>query len=511
MEEGGAGSVEDLKRANARLLKLYELARTAAASDTLAELFHKTGRLIEAALEADRVFPVLLSPTGKWTPWARSARRKGGARVARALSEAPVSMSVVETVARDRKAVLTRAGEDERFRNRPSVKMNEIGSVLCVPLVSGDAFLGVLYADRVGGGDEFERADLEVLDAAAVYAALAIESLRAREAATRRAQVYAKEVRGEHVMVGESPEMQRVRAFIERAAPADAGVLVLGESGTGKELVARALHYNSRRSDCAFEVVNCAALTESLVESELFGHVKGAYTGATADRPGRFELADKGTIFLDEIGELPDGIQTKLLRVLEQGESIRVGEARVRHVDVRVVAATNRDLDEEVSSGRFRQDLFYRLNVLRIEVPPLRERGDDIDLLIDHYCAMFARKTGRASFSLAAEVRALFGRYQWPGNVRELKNVLERLAVLVPGEPIGEIDLPAGLFAGPGTADTSRRAASSLKLEDIEKDHILRVLQQAGGNKKKTAEVLGIDRSTLYAKLKTYGDDATGS
>jgi len=504
--DAAAASIDDLKRANMRLLKLYELARASAAADTLSQLFVETTRLVETALEADRVFPIL-HEDGTWSPWSK-ARGKGAGKIARAVSSAPVSMGVVETVKRDLKAVLTRAGEDERFKNRPSVKVNEIATVVCVPLVSGERFLGVLYADRVSGGDDFERGDLEFLDAAAAYTALAIEALRTREAATRRAQALAQEVREDNVMVGEAEPMMKVKDFIERAAPADAGVLVLGESGTGKELVAKAIHHNSPRADESFEVVNCAALSESLVESELFGHVKGAYTGATADRAGRFELAHKGTIFLDEIGELPDRIQTKLLRVLEQGESVRVGEARVRHVDVRVVAATNRDLDDEVAQGRFRQDLFYRLNILRVDIPPLRDRGDDLDLLIDHYCALFARKTGRASLSISHGVRKMFARYQWPGNVRELRNVLERLAVLVPADPITEKDLPPGLLAGAG--HVPQGSASSLKLEDIEREHVLRVLERAGGNKKKAAELLGIDRSTLYARLKAYGADAGG-
>ena len=508
-------SAEELARANERLVRLYELARASAAADTVAELFEQIGGLVEKALEADRVFPILYTEPGRWTPWARSKKTRGSTRLARAVADAPVSMGVVETVKAAGKAVLTRAGEDERFRDRVSVKVNEIGSVICVPLVAREEFLGVLYADRMAGGEDFERADLEMLDAAAAYAALALEGLRAREAVGRRAAALAKEVRSEHVMIGESAPMKRVLDFIERAAPVDAGVLVLGESGTGKELVARAIHYNSLRADGPFEVVNCAALSGSLVESELFGHVKGAYTGATADRPGRFELADKGTIFLDEVGELPDSIQTKLLRVIEQGESVRVGEARVRLVDVRVVAATNRDIDREVAEGRFRQDLYYRLNILRVDLPPLRERGKDVDLLMDHYCSAFAAKTGRASLTLADGVRAMLASYSWPGNVRELKNVLERVAVLSPADPVTESDLPPGLLADPALSEAARMsggagaggAASLVSLQDVEREHVLRVLAQAGGNKKRAAEMLGIDRSTLYAKLKAYGED----
>ena len=495
---------EELKRANARLVRLYELARASAGADTVAELLEKASELVERAIEADRVFPILYEEPGRWTPWGRPVRAGARGAIARAVAGAPVSMGVVETVLRERKSILTRAPEDERFRERESVKLNETGSVLCVPLSAHDRFLGVLYADRLAGGEDFSREDLEFLDAAAAYVALALEGLREREGVVRRAEALSRDLRAEYTMIGESPAMRRVFEFLERASPVDSSILILGESGTGKELVARAVHASSRRALGPFEVVNCAALAESLVESELFGHVKGAYTGATADRPGRFELADGGTIFLDEIGELPDRIQTKLLRVLEQGECCRVGDSRVRHVDVRVIAATNRDLDREVAAGRFRRDLYYRLNVLRVELPPLRERGDDLWLLIDHYSAYYARKCGRASLTLSPEVRELFRAYPWPGNVRQLRNVLERLAVLVPAEPITERDLPPGLLAAPAGVSEARAGAT---LEEVEREHILRVLASVNGNKKRAAEILGIDRSTLYAKLKAYGKD----
>src|SRR6185436_5949378 len=223
----------------------------------------------------------------------------------------------------------------------------------------------------------FMREDQELLTAACLQAAPALANLRRLEEALSKKDKLLKELKSQHNLLGESPRMKEVSAFIERAAPSNSVVLILGESGTGKELVARAIHYNSKRSDTAFITVNCAALTESLIESELFGHTKGAFTGATSDRPGRFELAHEGTIFLDEIGELSNNCQTKLLRVLEQGEISRVGESRVRKVDVRVLAATNRDLQTEVKAGRFREDLFYRLNVLSISLPPLRQRGND--------------------------------------------------------------------------------------------------------------------------------------
>ena len=315
--------------------------------------------------------------------------------------------------------------------------------------------------------------------------------------------------------------MREIAQFIDRAAPSNSVVLILGESGTGKELVARATHYKSTRSDAPFVVVNCAALSEQLIESELFGHVKGSFTGATADRCGRFEMAHEGTIFLDEIGELTNNCQTKLLRVLEQGEIARWRRARPQ-VDVRVLAATNRDLQTEVKAGRFREDLFYRLNVLSVCLPPLRERGGDVQILLEHSLTTAAIRGGRPRMEFSEEATQALMRYRWPGNVRELRNLCERMAVLCPNEVIGIADLPAECQAVAGEIpDRPGESALQLaivkpvahridethasipltgdKLADIEKIHILKVLESADNNKKLAAEKLGIDRSTLYA------------
>jgi transcriptional regulator with GAF, ATPase, and Fis domain len=254
-------------------------------------------------------------------------------------------------------------------------------------------------------------------------------------------------------------------------------------------------------------VVNCAALAESLIESELFGHAKGAFTGAASERVGRFELADGGTLFLDEIGELSGGAQAKLLRVLENGEISRVGESRVRKVDVRVIAATNRDLEAEVREKRFRQDLFYRLNVLRVGLPPLRERGADAGLLLDNFLASAARRLGRPGVELDEDARRRLLAYRWPGNVREMKNLVERLAILSPTGEIGSPELPPTSVELPAASDGPAPAVvgAPKTLDELTRAHILAVLDMVDGNKSKAAEVLGIDRSTLYARLKEYG------
>jgi len=513
---------EPLERANRSLRALYALARAAAESISSAELWQALSTGLRQALEADRVTPVLLNESGSWDPAAVTLRAVAGSGKAAtaAFSRISVSRTIVDYALRTRRSVLTAPRSDARFAGAKSIGEQGITSALCVPIICHEQVLGLVYADRLGGQD-FLREDQELLTAACLLAAPALSNLRRLEQALAKKELLLKELKSQHHILGESPRMKELAAFIERAAPTDAVVLVLGESGTGKELVARAIHYNSRRSDCPFVIVNCAALTETLIESELFGHVKGAYTGATSDRAGRFEMAHEGTIFLDEIGELSNSCQTKLLRVLEHGELSRVGEGRVRKVDVRVLAATNRDIQAEVKAGRFREDLFYRLNVLSVSLPPLHQRGSDIALLLNHYLRDAALRSGRARLEFSEEARAALRQYRWPGNVRELRNLTERLAVLCPHEVIGLPDLPPEYRAAdePGTAPAREagsrgsqqptEAAAAIdagtSLADVEKEHILRVLQACDGNKKLAAEKLGIDRSTLYAKLRAYG------
>ncbi len=303
-------------------------------------------------------------------------------------------------------------------------------------------------------------------------------------------------------MIGTSPALARVRELIGRVAPTDATVLIEGETGTGKELAARAIHDASRRRDRALIVVNCAALPGELVESELFGHEKGAFTGAVAQRRGRFELADGGTVFLDEIGELPLAAQAKLLRVLQEGEFERVGAARSLRVDVRVIAATNRDLRAEVAAGRFRQDLYYRLNVVPIHLPPLRERRDDIEPLVRHFAQAAARRLGRPLDGIAPRFIAAARAYDWPGNIRELENLVERALIVSPASTLDASDLlaPAGRPAAP--------PAVAATLEDVEREHIGRVLAATGWQIEGddgAARILGLNPSTLRGRLRKLG------
>jgi DNA-binding NtrC family response regulator len=303
-------------------------------------------------------------------------------------------------------------------------------------------------------------------------------------------------------MVARSEAMQRVLNLARRAAKVDSTVLVTGESGVGKERIARLIHDESGRAHKAFVAVNCAAVTESLLESELFGHARGAFTGATHDRAGLFEAAHGGTLFLDEVGEVPPSMQAKLLRALQEKEVRRVGENANRKVDVRVVAATNRDLAEEVRAGRFRQDLYYRLRVIELRIPPLRERREDILPLARLLLAEASERLGRRVTALAPDAADQLLRYDWPGNVRELGNAVERAVALCEGQRVEREDLPEEVRAAPPSLVPT---GNPRRLEDMEKDYILAVLARNGGNRARTAEQLDIGVATLYRKLKQYG------
>ncbi|WP_243547087.1 sigma-54 interaction domain-containing protein [Pseudodesulfovibrio tunisiensis] len=328
-------------------------------------------------------------------------------------------------------------------------------------------------------------------------------------------------------IIGNSPALADVFRILEKVAPTDSTVLVTGESGTGKELLVRALHRNSRRTDNPFVPINCGAIPKELLESELFGHEKGAFTHAIRSRPGRFELADGGTIFLDEIGEMDLSLQVKILRALQEKEIERVGGTQIKKVDVRVVAATNRDLEVEVAAGRFREDLFYRLNVIPLHLPPLRERSGDILLLAEHFLGRFCSDKSRKRLKIAGEAQEMLLTYSWPGNVRELENFMERMSILCDGNEIVPEDLPVKIwddigekprrkvedvvvlapapagFVWPGLPDVEEHGGN-LKgfLEAIEDRLLVEALEKADGVKNAAAELLGIKRTTLIEKLK---------
>ncbi|HEX8819326.1 MAG TPA: sigma-54 dependent transcriptional regulator [Archangium sp.] len=313
-----------------------------------------------------------------------------------------------------------------------------------------------------------------------------------------------------NLLVGDSEPMQRLVAMVRKAAATDATVFVRGESGTGKELVARMLHQLSPRKDGPFIVVHCAALAETLLESELFGHERGAFTGAVKRKLGRFELADGGTLFLDEIGEIPHSVQTKLLRVLQEKEIQRVGGEETLKVDVRVVSATHRDLQAEVKAGRFREDLYYRLHIVPLQIPPLRERPEDITALARYFVSKHAPRVNKRVKGIDDSALRALARYAWPGNVRELENAIEQSLVFAESETLGETDLPTHLTGASPRTDTGLPVPMGDRplpdiLEDLERQLIARAYEKAGGVKTETARLLGIKTSALYYKLEKYG------
>jgi len=307
-------------------------------------------------------------------------------------------------------------------------------------------------------------------------------------------------------IVGQSPAMLRILDTVRRVARSDIPVLILGESGTGKELLAGAVHRNSPRAEKKFVAINCAGLSESLLEDELFGHVKGAYTGAAGERPGRFEHADGGTMFLDEVGDMPLSMQAKLLRVLENGEVVRVGANEPVRVNVRVLSATNSDLAEKVRNKEFREDLYFRIKGATVDIPPLRSRREDIPLLIEHFIHAANEKHGRKVKGLTADARRVLMSYPWPGNVRQLRNTVENMVVLAEGDRLDVGDLPPEIHTPPGDAASEQFGQlAGISLEEAEKELIRNTLKMTGGNREQAAEILGIGERTLYRKIKEYG------
>ncbi len=331
----------------------------------------------------------------------------------------------------------------------------------------------------------------------------AVDRKEVEEKKQERKKIKAADPIRKSSIIGVSAPMLELQEMISYVAPTEATVLITGESGTGKELVAAELHANSERKDGPFVRVNCAALAESLLESELFGHEKGAFTGADRERDGKFVQATGGTLFLDEIGETSQAMQVKLLRVLQEQELQRVGGEKTIFTDARIIAATNRDLEEEVRKGNFREDLYYRLNVVTVHVPPLRERGDDVSLLVQFFVEKFAAKNRREVTGITPECLQLLTAYQWPGNVRELENAIERGVILMRGEYLTEKSLPLPIQKQGGQSKVA--AVQGASLEEVEKNQILKTIEETGGNKSEAARRLGITRKTLQNKLQKYG------
>jgi transcriptional regulator with GAF, ATPase, and Fis domain/pSer/pThr/pTyr-binding forkhead associated (FHA) protein len=413
------------------------------------------------------------------------------------------SQTILQRVVEENLAVLSSdVQSDEIYRDTESLVGRRVRSVLAVPLEVQDKVLGVMYLEATSAGAYFDSDLLQLVTTLGNITALAIQNARYLEHLGGENRRLHEELNIHHSMVGESKAMHDVYAFVSRVAGRDSTVLISGESGTGKELVARAVHMNSARAGKPFVAINCAAITETLLESELFGHEKGAFTGAVSQKKGKLEVAEGGSVFLDEIGELAVPMQAKLLRVLQEREFERVGGTRPIKLDVRLIAATNRDLKEASKTGAFRPDLYYRLNVVSLHMPALRERREDVPLLAAFFAAHYGEKVKRRVAGISPEARACLMRYEWPGNVRELENAIERAVVLGSTELILPEDLPESILEETAAAgepvNALQDAVREAKIAVIE-----RAIEQAHGNYTEAAKILGVHANHLFRLIRT--------
>jgi len=412
-----------------------------------------------------------------------------------------ISRTITKSVLQQRESVLIANQPDAPSFKADSLVRDQPRSILCVPLIMVDRPIGVIYLDTREPDVDFDRDHLQLVTAIAAISAVAIENARHIEWLVSENQRLIADFNIEHNLVGESAAVRDVLEFIAKVAPTDSTVLLFGESGTGKELAARAIHQNSKRANKPFMAVNCAALAESLLESELFGHEKGSFTGALVQKKGRLEVAEGGTVFLDEIGELSPALQVKLLRVLQEREFERVGGTKPIKLDIRVITATNRNLEEAVSQGSFRQDLYYRLNVVSLEMPPLRNRQEDIPLLANYFAAKYGKKCNRRVMGIAPQAQARLVAYDWPGNVRELENAIERAVVLGSTERILPEDLPESVLESASIVSEPATKYHEAVVQ-TKKQIILSAMAQANGSYTEAAKILGVHPNYLHRLIR---------
>jgi Nif-specific regulatory protein len=479
-------------RANSERNALLKISTAINSTKSLANLQRRLLELMLEVFPAERGAVLLANEVGEFVSihgWDRDTGPDDSIRVSQRISR-QVLTEVVALLSND-------VFENKNIGGTPSLVQSSVRSLLCVPLVAFDKPSGVIYLDTTSPTARFDQGHLQLLTAIAGIAAIAFENTRQFEDLEGHNRRLQQELNFRHKMIGESQPMTEVYKLLAKVAPASSTVLILGESGTGKELAAHALHLNSPRATKPFVAINCATLTEGLLESELFGHEKGAFTGAISQKRGKLEVADGGTVFLDELGELSSAIQAKLLRVLQMRELERLGATRPVKIDVRVIAATNRDLAAAVKTGTFREDLYYRLNVVSITMPTLRERGEDIPLLATYFAAEYGKQCKRRVTGISAEARRLLCAYDWPGNVRQLENAIERAVVMGSTELIVPEDLPEALLESQTpAADAPGKYYEAIR--EAKRHLITQTLQQTEGNFTKAAKLLGIHPNNLH-------------
>jgi transcriptional regulator with GAF, ATPase, and Fis domain len=495
LEEEAAETIAELDA----YTKLYEFSERLIHQRDLSELLDA---LMDAVIEitnADKGFLVLLEGDTIDVKVARNLNREN---IADAVSQ--LSDSIIAKVVRSRKPVIVSdAMRDDEFSAAKSVMQLKVSSVICVPLLDRGRLLGLIYVGNDSIRDLFQQDTLRILTVFSSQASLIVANallLNELRVDNRRLNERLEQYRfGE--IVGTSPPMQQVFRKVEKIAVTDISVLITGETGTGKELIAREIHNRSPRTGKPFITINCGAIPENLLESELFGHVKGAFTGAVANKQGKFQAADGGTLFLDEIGEMPIELQVKILRGLQERVVYRVGDTRPETCDIRILAATNRDLDKEIANGRFREDLYYRLNVVNVELPPLRQRGEDVLVIARYLLSRYSREYDVKVKGLSPNAAVAIRKHAWPGNIRELENRIKKAIVLCESSVIGPDDL--GL-----TSDVLPQILTLAEAKDkFQRDYINEVLALNNGNRTKTARDLGVDPRTVFRHLEKESEE----
>jgi transcriptional regulator with GAF, ATPase, and Fis domain len=498
VEAEAANTVADLDA----YTKLFDFSDKLMHQRDLGELLDN---LMDAVIEitnADKGFLVLLEGESLDVKVARNLNQEN---IADAVSQ--LSDSIIAKVVRSKKPVIVSdAMHDDEFSSSKSVMHLKVSSVICVPLLDRGRLLGLIYVGNDSIRDLFQNQTLRVLTVFASQAALIVaNALLLNELRVDNKRLNEKlEAQRFGEIVGTSPPMQAVFRKVEKIAPTDISVLITGETGTGKELIAREVHNRSPRAGKPFVTINCGAIPENLLESELFGHIKGAFTGAVANKQGKFQAADGGTLFLDEIGEMVIDLQVKLLRAIQEKVVYRVGDTRPETVDIRILAATNRDLEKEIAGGRFREDLYYRLNVVNVELPPLRVRGDDVIVIARYLLSRYSREYDAKVKGLSPNAAVAIRKHAWPGNIRELENRIKKAIVLCDSSVIGPDDL--GL-----TSDVLPQIMTLADAkEKFQREYINEVLALNNGNRTKTARDLGVDPRTVFRHLEKETDEPGG-
>lgn len=506
------GSQEGFEQLRKRLKIFHDVTRAIANIFDIDALLEEIVQIIFNVFpHAERCF-VALQETGEDQLTIKTIQAKD---TTLAVKENIMSQTLAQRAIRERKSLLIMDTQMDA-RVSESVKIIGARSILCAPLICPQQTLGILQIESKSKQYEFSKADLDIFTGIAsqmallIYNAELFDNLKKAKERIESENNNLKKQQKIHSsfndIVGTSLKIKETLELVRKVSDAPCSVLVTGESGSGKELIVKAIHYNSPRSDQPFVAINCAAIPRPLLESELFGYEKGAFTGAVEAKQGLFEVANKGTIFLDEIGDMHIHTQAKLLRVLQEKELQRIGGTKIIKIDVRVLAATNKDLKVAISDGRFREDLFYRLNVVPINIPPLRERREDIPLLVEHFFALSCADIGKHIKGITADVLMLLSNYSWPGNVRELRNVIERIITLAPDDSMIDVDmLPPEIYNKSPVRQKYKSAGTLYEAQrQLEMEMIREALESTGGNKSKAAELLGISRKVLYEKLELY-------